>query len=250
MAKTSHLYVFVFIAGTAFLGCSSAKDGKTATSRTRSKPPVNKEEPAAVPSASWQQSLGRISLVNPDMGFVLVDIGTAPAPEPGSALKSYSGGVVSGDLVVSTYQRRPFLIGDIVAGAPKVGDSLVLFTRPPQTDAKMAAPSLKAFSKEQVEPRRLTPEPLPRDEVKVEYLPNLIHVEPNGVVPKLENGGVSKTPAGSALSTVSGGAEGGATPPEVRGAGFAAPASEGAVSPRQGAEIIPGIPVIRKRQEP
>jgi len=75
--------------------------------------------------------LGLISLVNNSSDFVLINIGTAPAPPPGSRLQSYSprAGSTAAELSVSNYQRRPFLIADIISGDPKVGDSVVQVSR-------------------------------------------------------------------------------------------------------------------------
>jgi len=75
--------------------------------------------------------LGLVSLVNNSSDFVLINIGTAPAPPPGSRLQSYSAqaGATAAELSVSNYQRRPFLIADIISGNPKVGDSVVQVSR-------------------------------------------------------------------------------------------------------------------------
>ena len=82
-------------------------------------------------SQPYTARLGLISLVNNSSDFVLINIGTAPAPPPGSRLQSYSqrAGSTAAELSVSNYQRRPFLIADIISGDPKVGDSVVQVSR-------------------------------------------------------------------------------------------------------------------------
>ncbi len=58
--------------------------------------------------------------------FVLLDIGTAPAPVAGTVLHAYSGKASTAELEVSRFQKRPFLIADIKSGNPKVGDGVFL----------------------------------------------------------------------------------------------------------------------------
>jgi len=106
------------------------------TSKT---PPVAPAAAAAAVAASTNKAasqpytarLGLVSLVNNSSDFVLINIGTAPAPPPGSRLQSYSqrAGSTAAELSVSNYQRRPFLIADIISGDPKVGDSVVQVSR-------------------------------------------------------------------------------------------------------------------------
>ena len=68
--------------------------------------------------------VGTIALVNVDQGFVLIDNGSQFAPATGAALKSFSGKAESGVLTVGSVRRRPFVIADIVKGAPQKGDSV------------------------------------------------------------------------------------------------------------------------------
>lgn len=107
-------------------GCSVFKP------RTKKAPAIAEKgapKEAAGKPGVWAHNLGKVILVNEGMGFVLVDIGTAPAPEPGVALEAFTDSFPSAQLVVSTYQRRPYLIGDIVSGMPKKGDSIALAPR-------------------------------------------------------------------------------------------------------------------------
>jgi len=131
------------------LGCSShSNQGKEARRRGLGAPA--KGEPSASEGAkrgdAWRQSLGRVALVNGTMGFVLVDIGTAPPPEAGAPLQTYTDSIASAQLAVSSYQRRPFLIADIVSGAPKVGDSVALLPpKPPVSSRKSGEDDLSSM---------------------------------------------------------------------------------------------------------
>jgi len=112
--------------------------------------------------------LGLISLVNNSSDFVLINIGTAPAPPPGSRLQSYSprAGSTAAELSVSNYQRRPFLIADIISGDPKVGDSVVQVSRSggivspgasqrATTSAPLVSPEPRSRSKTETKDNRL-----------------------------------------------------------------------------------------------
>lgn len=78
----------------------------------------------------WRPRLGKILVVKEKLEFVLIDIGTAPAPEAGTKLLAYTDSNPSAELVVSTFQKRPFLIADIVSGEPKVGDAVAADVTP------------------------------------------------------------------------------------------------------------------------
>ena len=88
------------------------------------------QPPQSKTAQPFTPRLGLVSLVNNSSDFVLIDIGTAPAPAQGTRLQAYSprGGAAAAELSVSNYQRRPFLIADIISGDPKVGDSVVQFS--------------------------------------------------------------------------------------------------------------------------
>jgi len=66
--------------------------------------------------------VGTVAVVNEDMHFVLVDVGTLYMPPAGTALKSFTSGVESGILAVDPEKRGPFIVADVVKGDPKVGD--------------------------------------------------------------------------------------------------------------------------------
>jgi hypothetical protein len=116
--------------------------------------------------AAWQQSLGRIALVNNAQEFVLVEIGTAPVPESGTPLRSYSNAEPSAELVVSSQHRRPFMIADIISGMPRVGDSVVVLGRKLPETQGAEVPSVRKVPKEDVswegtQPRSAVAEPRP-----------------------------------------------------------------------------------------
>jgi hypothetical protein len=69
--------------------------------------------------------VGTIALVNEELHFVLVDVGSLYTPQAGTALKSFSGGSETGILAVDPEKQRPFIVADIVKGDPKVGDEVL-----------------------------------------------------------------------------------------------------------------------------
>jgi len=72
--------------------------------------------PAPAPIA-----IGTVSLVNEDLGFVLVQ--TAQTPEAGTPLQVRTrDGQETALLKVSTAQQRPFIIADVMKGKPHVGE--------------------------------------------------------------------------------------------------------------------------------
>lgn len=167
------------------------------------------------------QSLGKVVLVNQAMAFVLVDIGSAPTPESGAPLQSYTDSVISAGLVVSNYQKRPFLIADVVSGMPKVGDSIALGGRRQEPES----PALP-LPRETAPLRLFSPEALPRAESPTEFLP--------GSIPSPEE---TRAPAFPRVTP---------EPEPVPAVAPQGPASlEKPVSPGSG--IIPGLPTTRKR---
>jgi hypothetical protein len=66
--------------------------------------------------------VGTIVLVNEESKFVLIDGGDLPSPGTGAPLKSYTAGVESGSLLATEVRKRPHIIADIKAGAPRKGD--------------------------------------------------------------------------------------------------------------------------------
>jgi hypothetical protein len=78
--------------------------------------------PAAV--VQGPQRVGTVAVVNEELRFVLVDVGSLYTPRPGTALKSFSDGTETGVLAVDPEKQRPFIVADIVKGEPKVGDEV------------------------------------------------------------------------------------------------------------------------------
>ena len=79
---------------------------------------------AAADSSPGPQRVGTIALVNAELNFVLVDVGSLYAPQAGTALKSFSGGSETAILAVDPEKQRPFIVADIIRGNPKVGDEV------------------------------------------------------------------------------------------------------------------------------
>jgi len=74
--------------------------------------------------APGPRRVGTVALVNDDLHFVLVDVGSLYTPAAGTALKSFSGTKETGILAVDPEKQRPFIVADIVKGEPKVGDQV------------------------------------------------------------------------------------------------------------------------------
>jgi len=78
------------------------------------------EAPVKAP-APTPQVIGRVSLVNNDAGFALVE--TQQTPETGTELQVRAfNGVETALLKVSAEKKRPFIIADITKGKPQVGE--------------------------------------------------------------------------------------------------------------------------------
>ena len=84
------------------------------------KPHRTRKAVAAVSTAP--QRVGTITLVNEAEHFVLIDTGLLGVPAIGTALKSFTGETESGIVAVGNVNRRPFVVADVVKGAPKKGD--------------------------------------------------------------------------------------------------------------------------------
>ena len=80
--------------------------------------------PRSLPAATAPRPvpMGAVALVNVEEGFVLIDNGSLPPPEQGAVLRTYSGAVVSAELLATDVRRRPFIIADIKRGQPRKGD--------------------------------------------------------------------------------------------------------------------------------
>jgi hypothetical protein len=97
-----------YLAGFAILaGCASAKQSH-----------------GSAGAAPGPRRVGTVAVVNEELRFVLVDVGSLYVPQAGTALKSFSGGTETGILAVDPEKQRPFIVADIVKGEPKVGDEV------------------------------------------------------------------------------------------------------------------------------
>lgn len=68
--------------------------------------------------------VGTVAVVNDELHFALIDVGSLYTPPPGTALKSFSAGAETSILAVGAERQRPFIAADIVKGEPKVGDEV------------------------------------------------------------------------------------------------------------------------------
>lgn len=81
-------------------------------------------QPAETAPTVGPRRVGSITLVNEPLQFVLVDVGTLYIPKPGQALKSFTGKMESGILVVSPEAKPPFIVADVIKGQPQKGDDV------------------------------------------------------------------------------------------------------------------------------
>ena len=98
------------------LGCAIFKKKEQA--------PLARDVQPAVVVRPGPLRVGTITLVNEAEHFVLIDTELAALPAIGTALKSFTGDAASGVVAVGNVNRRPFVVADIVQGAPKKGDGV------------------------------------------------------------------------------------------------------------------------------
>jgi hypothetical protein len=82
-------------------------------------------KPVAAVTAEYAPRLGVIASVNGPLKFVLVDCGTAPVPGKGRELRVYRDGSIVAELTATSRVKRPYLLADIAAGSPVVGDAVM-----------------------------------------------------------------------------------------------------------------------------
>src|SRR5947209_3307992 len=97
----------------AMSGCATFSHKKPA------QPAPAAEKPAAQPNY-----LGKVTLVNESLGFVLIEASPSSMPATGQALKCFSNGAETGIVAVSAERNRPFVSADIVKGTPHQGDEV------------------------------------------------------------------------------------------------------------------------------
>ena len=86
--------------------------------------PQQTTEPQTKAPAPTPRRVGTVTLVNEADQFVLIDTATAHEPAAGTALKTFTGEMESGVVTVGSVSRRPFVVADIVSGAPHKGDAV------------------------------------------------------------------------------------------------------------------------------
>ena len=115
----------LFVRACAFLLCLSFLAG-CAQLKKRSEEKKRVVAQKATDDASRRPLLvGRISLVNADDGFVLIDAASAPAARAGANWRAYSGDAISAELRATDVRRRPWIVADIVSGEPQKGDTVM-----------------------------------------------------------------------------------------------------------------------------
>jgi hypothetical protein len=79
---------------------------------------------SAKPAAPGPAYVGDISVINPEAGFVLVDVSPAVSPPfSGTELTTRnSDGAETARLKVTPENKRPFIAADVVQGSPNRGD--------------------------------------------------------------------------------------------------------------------------------
>jgi hypothetical protein len=83
-----------------------------------------KRTPRAERTHPAPERVGVIVLVNEDARFVLIDTTTGIIPASGTALKVLRSDAEVAVLHAGAIQRRPFVVADIITGAPARGDAV------------------------------------------------------------------------------------------------------------------------------
>ncbi len=96
------LLLVVVLGGCAFL-------------RKKKAPPINDTRPLR---------LGEVALVNEAEHFALIETFSPAPPAVGTILRIYRGDAVSAELRATSVRRKPFLVADLVSGAPARGDEV------------------------------------------------------------------------------------------------------------------------------
>ena len=111
-----------FIRSTLLVAMSVS--GLSCATFKKRKPEPHAEAQPAVVVRERPLRVGTVTLVNEAEHFVLIDTELAALPAIGTALKSFTGDASSGVVTVGDVNRRPFIVADIVQGAPKKGDGV------------------------------------------------------------------------------------------------------------------------------
>jgi hypothetical protein len=113
-------------------GCGLLRAGKA---RRRAGPEVALAESRRAPLA-----IGRVSLVNEEERFALIEANLAQSPPPGTILRTYRGNETSAELRATGVRRRPFLVADLVSGMPGKDELVVQDAGVVAQKAKPAGP--------------------------------------------------------------------------------------------------------------
>jgi len=84
--------------------------------------PAKNAKIQSAPTTVGPRKVGTVTMVNPGLKFVLLDVGSLYTPAAGSALRTFTSGIESGVINVTGERRRPFIAADIVSGQPVTGD--------------------------------------------------------------------------------------------------------------------------------
>lgn len=105
------------------VGCSVMVSGCQTVRGAWARRPWRKS--ASVVVAEYAPRLGMVASVNGPLKFVLVDCGTAPIPGKGRELRVYRDGAIVAELTATSRVKRPYLLADVAAGTPAVGDAVM-----------------------------------------------------------------------------------------------------------------------------
>jgi hypothetical protein len=83
--------------------------------RKRKAPPAHDTRPLR---------LGQVALVNEAEHFALIETFSSAPPAVGTILRIYRGDAVTAELRATSVRRKPFLVADLVSGAPAKGDEV------------------------------------------------------------------------------------------------------------------------------
>lgn len=91
----------------------------TPTEGNASKPGKTKEKPVVTPDRSLR---GRVAMVNPNTGSVVLSFPIGWLPVPGRTLNVYRDGLKVGEVKITGPQMDTNIAGDLVAGEAREGD--------------------------------------------------------------------------------------------------------------------------------
>ena len=108
--RFSAAFAAALLVALAFSGCGVFRKRKRA-------------QPAA--AAEVVSLVGTVALVNEESRFILIDTGNLPTPDTGLHFRTMRDGARTGVVKTGAEHRRPFVVAEIVEGAPQKGDRVV-----------------------------------------------------------------------------------------------------------------------------